>query len=219
MENKTYLEMIPSLYSLIREFNALGHSFDQLQDNLDKAVEKGYDNQYIMTADEATITRLEVMYGIQAQSSESLTFRRRRLLAKKQERVPYNLAYLRQSLDVLTGAGLTYASVDYVLQELHVDVLIGGGDYWAAVWQLVEKVVPLELDITVAVLAITEILIITSKAYYFDLHYRYTGTFYTEAVEGMQGITEAVHLTSDAYYFDDGLPRTGTFYAGEDMNG
>lgn len=63
------------------------------------------DNQYILRADERSIAEWEKGFTIIPAPSESLEFRRQRLLNRNTTKPPYTMDYLESRLDALLGAG------------------------------------------------------------------------------------------------------------------
>ncbi len=205
-----YLRSMPRIYSKIREFRTLGLTFDDLRAKALEIVQEIEDEQYIMTASSYGLEQEEKVYSIESSPDESIEFRRRRLLQRKRERVPFNMAYLRKALADLTG-DLTYSEMDYALQVLHVDVAAPGAEYWEAVWEMLERVTPQVVEINAAVVVLHEALKIISENYGFDVQYRYTGQFSAEAVDGRGKLLMKLMQETEEYGFDIQYQYTGQF--------
>lgn len=93
-------------------------------DALYAAVSTMLADQFIDTASEQAIKRRELQLGIRADTStETLEFRRKRLINRYSTKPPFTIRYLQQRLDALVGAGLATATVD--VQALVLTVAIG----------------------------------------------------------------------------------------------
>lgn len=89
-------------------------------------------------ASEQAVKRREKMLGIQADpTTETLDFRRKRLINRYSTKPPFTVRYLQQRLDFLVGAGLTIASVDSLNFILTVTTNIDN----AALFKEVERTV------------------------------------------------------------------------------
>lgn len=79
----------------------------------EQAVSTLFADQYVTEASEQAVKRREKMLGIQADpTTETLDFRRKRLINRYSTKPPFTVRYLQQRLDFLVGAGLTIVSVD-----------------------------------------------------------------------------------------------------------
>lgn len=71
-----------------------------------EGIDRVFINQYVLTADIYGIDRWEKMFRILADpATESLEFRRQRILNRMQMRVPFTFRWLKMRLDDLIGAG------------------------------------------------------------------------------------------------------------------
>ncbi|SFM40729.1 putative phage tail protein [Pelosinus propionicus] len=72
------------------------------------------DNQFIQTSDSGKLTKLEALFGILADTTtETLAFRRTRLLNRFSQHPPFTVPWLTQQLDNLIGAGLYTLTIDH----------------------------------------------------------------------------------------------------------
>jgi len=77
------------------------------------AVQQLFDDQFVMTSQEQAIKRREKILGIQADpQTESLDFRRKRIINRYSTKPPFTIRYLQERLDFLVGQGHAIASVD-----------------------------------------------------------------------------------------------------------
>lgn len=99
-------------YLEIEDFVELSKAEATEVDNLEQAVQQLFDDQFVMTAGPEAIKRREKMLGIQADPSESLDFRRRRILNRYQTKPPFTIRWLQRQLNQLVGKGLVVVDVD-----------------------------------------------------------------------------------------------------------
>ncbi|MOA23451.1 hypothetical protein D3C78_1440720 [compost metagenome] len=82
-------------------------------DTVSVAIEQMLNDQFVATASIQAIKKREQELGIQAVPSESLRFRRERILNRYQTKPPFTIRYLQNRLNHLIGDGLAMVSADY----------------------------------------------------------------------------------------------------------
>lgn len=196
------LEALPVFYQGIREFNVLStEQADQL-DKLQAAFAQIENDQFILTSSESAIARREKDFRIiPDRRTETLDFRKRRLLARMRSRAPYTLRYLRQLLDSLLGSGKHSIDLDVLLFDLEVLVNVESSSFYNEVVKLLERVVPLNMTLETAVVYLTEYLLLRCESYDFSVEYKVTGKFHTAALEGSGRSMDPLVLLSEAYAF------------------
>jgi Uncharacterised protein conserved in bacteria (DUF2313) len=107
------LKYWPDIYHEIDDFVELAKAETAEVEDLEKAIQQLFDDQFVMTSSIQGIERREKMLGIQADpSTESLDFRRKRILNRYQTKPPFTIRWLQQQLDQLVGKGLVIVDVD-----------------------------------------------------------------------------------------------------------
>lgn len=107
------LEYLPDLYHDVIDFVELTQTGSDEIIAAEEAVNKLFDDQFVISATEQAIKRREKVLEIQADPSiETLDFRRKRLVNRYSTKPPFTIRYLQQRLDYLIGAGLTIVSAD-----------------------------------------------------------------------------------------------------------
>lgn len=107
------LKYWPEIYWEIDDFVALAPTESSEVEDMDKAVNQLFDDQFVMTSSPQAIERREKMLKIQADpSTESLDFRKKRILNRYQTKPPFTLRWLQRQLNELVGAGLVIVNVD-----------------------------------------------------------------------------------------------------------
>lgn len=107
------MQYLPDLYHDVVEFVELAKTQSQELISVEQAVNQLLDDQFVETASIQAIKRREKILGIQADpATETLEFRRKRLINRYSTKPPFTVRYLQRQLDFLVGAGLTIVSVD-----------------------------------------------------------------------------------------------------------
>lgn len=114
-------ELQPTPYRDCLEMGVLAETEDQLfQEALDN-LDASWHNQYILYSNVYGIEKFEKVLGIVADpSTESLEFRRARLLNRYSMTPPFTMPFLRQRLDEVLGEGSYSISIDYAQRILTI---------------------------------------------------------------------------------------------------
>lgn len=113
---------LPWIYKDFAETNALMDAEDLLFSNVEAEYDKGQKNQYILTADVDGIKIFEDMVGIIANpSTESLDFRRERLLNRYSTAPPFTMRFLERKLNEILGKDAWNAYLDYDNYTLYLE--------------------------------------------------------------------------------------------------
>lgn len=101
------------------------------------------EDQFVLTSSTEGIKRREAMLGIQADpTTESIEFRRQRILNRYQTKPPFTIRYLQRQLDMLVGQGLTIVSVDYAKCVLTVAANINNASVFKEALHTIETIKP-----------------------------------------------------------------------------
>ncbi|MNW53415.1 hypothetical protein D3C74_309760 [compost metagenome] len=107
------LKYLPDYYHSVDEFKELAETSTTELDTVSVAIEQTLNDQFVATASIQAIKKREQELGIQAVPSESLRFRRERILNRYQTKPPFTIRYLQNRLNHLIGDGLAMVSADY----------------------------------------------------------------------------------------------------------
>lgn len=99
-----YNDYLPDFLVGFKELDALGRAADAQVMSLVQRLDRLMSNQFILTADAATIRRWESMLQIIPAASDSLDTRRFRVRARLTEQLPYTMRRLHEILTALVGA-------------------------------------------------------------------------------------------------------------------
>ena len=105
-DNRVFRNLPPVYYDEILEMEELSETIAVELNELDVAREKVESEQFIMTASEKAIRTRERGYDIRADpSTESLDFRRRRLIVRQSTRLPITQRKVHEIINELVGKG------------------------------------------------------------------------------------------------------------------
>ncbi|MEF3309526.1 DUF2313 domain-containing protein [Paenibacillus sp. GYB004] len=136
----------PEYYQDIRDFVELARTEDAELQLTEAAVQQLFDDQFVMTSSPQAVKRREQMLGIQADpTTESLEFRKRRILNRYQTKPPFTIRYLQQQLDTLVGPGMTIVAVDVENFLLTVTTNIENANVFREVVYTIDTIKPANL--------------------------------------------------------------------------
>ena len=137
------LQYLPEFYREIKEFAEIDKTESAELDDLEAAIQRAFDDQFVMTASVEAVKRRETMLGIQADpTTESLDFRRKRIVNRYATKPPFTRRYLQEQLDRMVGPGMTVVSVDPQQFILYVTANIENAAVFREVIHTVETVKP-----------------------------------------------------------------------------
>lgn len=115
-------QYLPRLYKDVVEMDALMDTEDSLFSKLMDEYIRGRDNQYILTADEYGIRIFEDIINIVPDlSTETLDFRRQRLISRFRTQPPFTFRWLQGKLNEIIGVGKWNAWVDNENYTLYIE--------------------------------------------------------------------------------------------------
>ena len=145
-ESGRILGHLPDFYRGIKDFAELDNTESAELDELEAAVGRLLDDQFVATAGVDALKRRERMLGIQADPlSEPLEFRRARIMNRYSMKPPFTLGYLQEQLDRLVGPGRTLAEVDARHFLLTITAAIEDAAIFKEVEHTVKRIIPANL--------------------------------------------------------------------------
>lgn len=137
---------LPEYYRLIDDFRQLDHTETIELDLLHGAADQLFSDQFVMSSSLQAVRRREQMLGIQADpATETLDFRRKRIMNRYQTKPPFTIQYLQRQLDLLVGAGMTIVSIDPHEFVLTITANIDNASVFREVLYTVETIKPANL--------------------------------------------------------------------------
>lgn len=121
------------------ELDAFGKSLGQVRKNL-----------YIQTCDDVTLRGYEQLLGIIREPGTGLEHRRRAVLARMNQQLPYSLPKLKEMLDAAVGRGCYRMDVRYGKYELELDIIDQPYQTLKNIQYMTEEIIPAHLLFTFA---------------------------------------------------------------------
>ena len=145
-ERTSTREMFPSVYNGVLEISVLSETDDVLLDQSLAKLERAQLNQFILTADEETISVYEKMFSILANpTTETLQFRRERILNRMSLRPPFTMRWLQNKLDEIIGVGKWDAYVDYANRTLYIESFVVNQQWFNELRITINRIKPCNL--------------------------------------------------------------------------
>ena len=145
-ERTSTRELFPSVYNGVLEISVLSETDDVLLDQSLAKLERAQLNQFILTADEETISVYEKMFSILANpTTETLQFRRERVLNRMSLQPPFTMRWLQNKLDEIIGAGKWDAYVDYANRTLYIESFVVNQQWFNELRITINRIKPCNL--------------------------------------------------------------------------
>lgn len=140
------MHYLPELYRDIKEVIELTDAERAELDVLERSVDQVLESYFVTTAQEWAIRRREDMLDIHADpASETLDFRRNRLINRYSTRVPFTVRYLQQHLDNLVGGGVAQVDIDIHNHVLQITLTIPDAAYFKEIAYTIQVIKPANL--------------------------------------------------------------------------
>lgn len=136
-------EHLPPWYREVLDYQQMCQTEEQQFALLAEEINRVADNFFLQTMDLGTVQLWENVFHITANpSTESLQFRRERIINRISMRPPYTLGFLYQMLDRLIGEGQWTVEVDYPNYALYIEAGAEGQSYWQELTYTVNHIKP-----------------------------------------------------------------------------
>ena len=157
--------LYPSIYNGILETDILAEIGDIQYNQLFDEMTAARRNLFVMTADVRGVEAFEHIYNIRADmQTETLEFRRQRLLNRMNTVPPFTIRFLRERLDSLIGVGRYNVWVeDYTL---HVEATTGDAGWYHEVAVFIDRIKPANIVYILLPLMVAGVLISEEIARY-----------------------------------------------------
>jgi hypothetical protein len=173
------------IYEDVREIKLLSSITNSEIDSLYAFITQVLNNTYIMLSDEVGISQYELSYNIVPYPTDTLEFRRQRLITRKSLRPPFTLLWLRSQLDTLLGEGTYSLEIDYPNRAIRVR------------YSGVEKAL------------LKELILLLTRAKPANMTLSVTGDEYIDQI--VSGVSEIIYASGDAWNYK----LDGTWYLGQ----
>lgn len=133
----------PRWFREILDFQALCQTEGAELEALASAMTQVRKNLYVQTMDEDTAAEWERIFQIVPNpSTETLQFRRDRILNRLSMRPPFTLTFLYQRLDALFGPGNWEVEIDYPSYTLYIEAAVEDQQYFTEVSATIDIIKP-----------------------------------------------------------------------------
>lgn len=165
----------PEWFRKILDFQALCQTEGEELRVMAEAMDQVRQNLYVQTMDEGATAEWESIFRIVANpATESLEFRRDRVLNRLSMRPPFTLTYLYQRLDALFGPGNWEVEMDYPNATLYIEAAVEDQQYFSELSATMDIVKPCHIVYisrprVSAVLLLSEEIALTKGRYNYSL--------------------------------------------------
>ncbi|SCY93153.1 putative phage tail protein [Alkaliphilus peptidifermentans] len=126
----------PEFFLKILDFVELANTENKELEVIQAAKEEYFNDKFVLTSSVEAVKRREKILGIQADpNTETLDFRRKRIINRYSTKPPFTKAYLQQRLDFLVGNGRAIAEVDSFILTVTAAI------YDASIFKEVERTI------------------------------------------------------------------------------
>lgn len=141
--DRELLSLLPPWCRRIQDYQQICQTEQEQFDLLAEEITSVAQNFFFQSMDVSAVSQWEKVLGIVPNPvSESISFRRSRLLNRISTRPPYTMEFLRQRLDVLIGPGAWTARMDYPNYTLYVESSAENQQYAAEVAVTINRIKP-----------------------------------------------------------------------------
>lgn len=136
----------PDYYDTILDYIKLAETEDAELQLIESAINQLFDDQFVLTSGLDAVKRREQILGIQVDpSTESLDFRRKRIINRYSTKPPFTIRYLQGRLDFLVGESRAITSIDVQNFTLFVEVAIEDAALFKEVERTINTIKPANL--------------------------------------------------------------------------
>lgn len=173
--NYNIIDYLPDWFKDIVELQAICATEKQQFELLAEAINAVADNFFFQTMDEGAISLWEQLFNIYPNpQTESLDFRRKRLINRISTRPPFTLAFLYQKLDELIGNGRYTVRIDYPNYTLYIEASADNQQWANEVAYTIGKIKPahivyVNMPLTVSGMTIDESIELSKKIWNYKL--------------------------------------------------
>lgn len=148
-------EYLPELYDDNEEMQALAYSEElEFENNLKNSITNSFNDNFIKIATINGIEKYEKIFGIVADpSTESISFRRQRVLSKLLNQIPFTERYLQAQLDIIIGPNQWTYTMDYDNYTLNIFITVPGRSWLTELYNFIDRIIPCNLVTNVNIFA------------------------------------------------------------------
>lgn len=150
--DRNLIDYLPEILKEVRELKAIVEAEQPEAVDLWTALENALNDQFINDATENGVIRLEKILKIIPKATDTLDFRKFRILARFNEQLPYTFRTLEQQLVTLCGANGFILTLNNAAYTLTVRVEMSAKKKFDEVGALLNRTVPANMIIDLSLL-------------------------------------------------------------------
>lgn len=137
------LSLLPTWYREVLDYQQICQTEQKQMQTLAQEIAAVADNLFLQTMDAASVSQWEQIFGIVPNlATETLAFRRARLINRLSSRPPFTIWFLQEKLDDLIGPGQWTVNMDYPNYTLYVESSAENQQYATEVSYTVNSIKP-----------------------------------------------------------------------------
>ena len=138
-----FLSLLPPWYREVLDYQQICQTEQEQMQTLAREIAAVADNLFLQTMDAASVSQWEQIFGIVPNlTTETLAFRRARLINRLSARPPFTIWFLQEKLNELIGPGQWTVNIDYQNYTLYVESSAENQQYAAEVIYTVNSIKP-----------------------------------------------------------------------------
>ena len=135
-------DYVPSIYKDVTEMEVIVGVNDELLDNEEEILDDLENSQFIVNAPEHAVSEYEKLLNIYPLNTDSIEFRRIRIMNRLSMTPPFSLPYLREKLNTIIGVGKYNCYIDYDNYTLYVESSATNQSYVNETYVTINKLKP-----------------------------------------------------------------------------
>lgn len=135
-------DYVPSIYKDVTEMEVIVGVNDELLDNEEEILDDLENSQFIVNAPEHAVSEYEKLLNIYPLNTDSIEFRRIRIMNRLSMTPPFSLPYLREKLNTIIGVGKYNCYMDYDNYTLYVESSATNQSYVNETYVTINKLKP-----------------------------------------------------------------------------
>lgn len=164
---------IPNLYKDVLEMDAIAQADDIILNIFGQEITEAWNNEYVLTSDVTGVKKFEKILNIIPNPiTDSLDFRKERVINRLSTNPPFTMVYLRQKLNSILGENTWNAYVDYSTRTLYLESSAKNQAWYQEVLVTINTIKPANLVFINRPL-VSHNFNISESISYQELHYNY----------------------------------------------
>jgi hypothetical protein len=152
MLHRPLLEYLPDFLRDLAEMSEIMESETTEIESVHAKIDTALANQFIATADEETLARMEKMFGVPIQPNATLDDRRYSIRATLNQASPFTICTLHKSLTDLCGADGYSCDLDAASYTITIQIALSRRNNYDAAEEMLRRILPCNLVLDLSLL-------------------------------------------------------------------